>query len=124
MAGRQTSPGGRMFMDSCAACHRLTGAGEGRALPSLAGNSTVLAQSPDTLVTLILQGARAPGTAGAPSRTAMPPFGWRYDDREVAELATYVRQSWGNQATAVAAGQVRAVRTRLDMAQPRAGSRP
>jgi mono/diheme cytochrome c family protein len=114
IAGRQAAPGGRMFMDSCAACHRLSGSGEGRALPSLAGSGTVLAQSPDTLVNLILQGARAPGTAAAPSRTAMPPFGWRYDDREVAELATYVRQSWGNQASAVTAGQVRAIRTLLD----------
>ena len=118
MAGRQTSPGGRMFMDSCAACHRLSGGGEGRALPSLAGSSTVLAQYPDTLVTLILDGARAPGTEGAPSRTAMPPFGWRYDDREIAELATYVRQSWGNQAPAVTAGQVRAVRSHLKTGKP------
>lgn len=114
MAGRQTTPGGRMFMDSCAACHRLSGGGEGRALPSLAGNSTVLAGAPDTLITLILRGARAPGTDGAPSRSAMPPFGWRYDDQEIAALATYVRQSWGNQASAVTAGQVRAIRKRFD----------
>jgi mono/diheme cytochrome c family protein len=119
MAGRQTAPGGRMFMDSCAACHRLSGSGEGRTLPSLAGNSTVLAQYPDTLVNLILVGARAPGTARAPSRTAMPPFGWRYGDKEVAELATYVRQSWGNQAPAVTTGQVRAIRIGLDMAESR-----
>ncbi len=117
-AGRQTSKGGRMFMDSCAACHRLTGEGAGHTMPGLAGNATVLAQHPDTLVAAILEGARLPGTAAAPSRTTMPPFNWRYDDAEVAELATYVRQSWGNHASAVSAGQVRQVRASLKLPGP------
>jgi mono/diheme cytochrome c family protein len=119
VAGKQTSPGGRIFMDSCAACHHLSGDGSGRTLPGLAGNSTVLAQYPDSLVAVILKGERAPGTAAAPSRTAMPPFGWRYDDGEVAALATYMRQAWGNQARPVAAWQVRDIRHTLGMAETR-----
>jgi mono/diheme cytochrome c family protein len=113
MAGKQTSPGGRVFMDSCAACHRLSGAGAGRTLPQLAGNAAVLAQYPDSLIRVILNGARLPATGDAPSRTAMPPFGWRYDDQQVAALATYVRRAWGNSASPVTAAQVKAVRRRL-----------
>ncbi len=118
MSGKQTDPGALRFMNSCSACHRLNGDGAGRALPSLAGNPTVLAQHPDTLIAVILKGARMPSTAAAPSPMAMPPFGWRYDDREVAEVASYVRQSWGNGAPSVSAGQVRAVRRALGLATP------
>lgn len=117
MSGRASS-GGRRFMDACSACHRLNGAGAGRAMPSLGGNAAVLAQHPDTLIAVILKGARMPATAAAPSRMAMPPFGWRYDDREVAEVATYVREAWGNAASPVSAGQVRAVRRALGLATP------
>jgi mono/diheme cytochrome c family protein len=119
VAGRQTDPGGRIYMDSCAACHHLGGEGAGRSLPSLAGNSVVLARYPDSLIDVILRGDREPGTAAAPSRTAMPPFGWRYDDEEVAALATYVRQAWGNRAPPVRPWQVRNVRHALGVSPGR-----
>lgn len=119
VAGRQTDPGGRLYMDSCAACHRLGGEGGGRALPSLAGNSVVLARYPDSLIGVILRGDREPATAAAPSRTAMPPFAWRYDDEEVAALATYMRQAWGNRAPPVSPGQVRDVRRALGISPAR-----
>jgi mono/diheme cytochrome c family protein len=119
VAGRQTDPGGRIFMDSCAACHHLGGVGGGRSLPGLAGNSVVLAQYPDSLIAVILQGDREPGTVAAPSRNAMPPFSWRYDDAEVAALATYMRQAWGNRASPVRPWQVHNVRNALGIAQGR-----
>ena len=55
-------------MDSCAACHRLDGAGQGRTLPPLAGAATVLAENPASLVAAVLEGARLPSTAGQPTR--------------------------------------------------------
>jgi mono/diheme cytochrome c family protein len=112
MAGAEASPGGRSYMDSCAACHRLSGEGAGRAFPRLAGNPNVLSEDPSSLIAVILAGARLPSTDGAPSGLAMPPFGWRYDDAAVAQLATFVRSSWGNHAPAVTAAQVAAVRGR------------
>ncbi len=39
----------------------------------------------------------------------MPPFGWRYNDEDIATLATFVRTNWGNGASAVTATQVKAV---------------
>jgi mono/diheme cytochrome c family protein len=119
VAGRQTDVGGRIYMDSCAACHRLGGEGAGRSLPSLAGNSVVLDRYPDSLIDVILRGDREPGTAAARSRNAMPPFDWRYDDQEVAALATYMRQAWGNRAPPVQSWQVRNVRHALGIAQGR-----
>jgi mono/diheme cytochrome c family protein len=100
-------------MDSCAACHRLSGSGESLAFPTLAGNSTVLSADPSSLIAVILSGARLPSTAGAPSGLAMPAFGWRYNDADIAALATFVRSSWGNRGSAVAVAQVAKVRQRL-----------
>ena len=114
MSGNETSQGARMYMDSCSACHRLDGAGYDYAFPRLAGNATVINASPDSLVTVLVTGARLPSTAGQPSQLAMPAFGWRYSDAQLAELATFVRSAWGNQAPAVTASQVQAVRKLAD----------
>ena len=113
MAGDERSAGGRIYMDSCAACHRLSGSGERLAFPTLAGNSAVLNSGPSSLIAVILNGARLPSTAAAPTGLAMPPFGWRYDDAEIAELATFVRANWGNSAPPVTAAEVAKVRKRL-----------
>jgi len=110
VAGQANDVGARIYMDSCAACHRLDGQGYDHAFPRLAGNPSVLAQSPDSLVAIILNGNRLPSTAGAPSPLAMPPFGWRYNDEEVAALTTFIRSAWGNSASSVKASDVAAVR--------------
>jgi mono/diheme cytochrome c family protein len=110
LGGSERSTGGRIYMDSCAACHRLSGSGESLAFPALAGNPTVLSGDPSSLITLILYGGRAPSTAAAPTGLAMPDFGWRYDDADIAALATFVRSNWGNSAPPVAASQVAQLR--------------
>jgi mono/diheme cytochrome c family protein len=119
LAGQEESPGGRIFMGSCSACHRLGGQGVTRAFPALAGNPVVLTHDPASLIAVILNGARLPSTAGAPSGLAMPPFGWRYDNAAVAQLATYLRSSWGNHAPAVTEAAVVAIRQRPNVKQPK-----
>ncbi len=113
MAGDERSAGGRIYMDSCAACHRLSGSGESFAFPTLAGNSSVLNSDPSSLIAMILNGARLPHTAAAPTGLAMPPFGWRYGDADIAELATFIRANWGNSAPPVTGAQVAKVRKQL-----------
>jgi len=110
LAGSEQATGGRIYMDSCAACHRLSGGGESLAFPTLAGNPTVLSSDPSSLITVILNGSRAPSTAAAPTGLAMPDFGWRYDDADIAALASFVRSNWGNGAPAVTAAQVAQLR--------------
>ncbi len=118
MAGTESTTGGRIYMDSCAACHRLSGSGQDSTFPRLAGNASVLSADPSTLIAVILQGARLPSTADAPTDLAMPPFGWRYDDGEIAQLVTFLRASWGNSASPVTAAQVATVRQHLGLGQP------
>ncbi|BFO09788.1 hypothetical protein GGER_22980 [Serratia rubidaea] len=44
------------------------------------------------------------------SNITMPPFGWRLNDQQVADVVNFIRTSWGNKADAVSAADVAAVR--------------
>src|SRR6202012_4947818 len=94
-AGQESGRGARLYDDNCSACHRSDGKGAAAVIPELAGNSSVLAADPTSVVRLILQGSHLPAIPAAPSALGMPGFGWRLSDEEVAELGTFVRQSWG-----------------------------
>ena len=49
-------------------------------------------------------------TQEAPSELAMPAFGWRLSDQNIADVLSLVRGSWGNQAAPVSAQDVAKVR--------------
>jgi mono/diheme cytochrome c family protein len=112
-AGEEAGRGAQLYDDNCAACHHTDGRGATLALPAIAGNSSVLAADPTSIIHLILQGSQLPGTAAAPSPLGMPGFGWRLSDEEVGELGTFIRQSWGNHASAIAPEQVHRLRETL-----------
>lgn len=98
------------FVNNCAACHRTNGKGYDEVFPTLAQNPTVNADDPSSVIHIILKGAQMPYTKTAPTQFAMPGFAERLSDREVAEVASLVRRSWGNSAPAVTASQVAKVR--------------
>jgi alcohol dehydrogenase (quinone), cytochrome c subunit len=112
--GHEANRGAELYDDNCAACHHTDGAGSPKALPKIAGNSSVLAQDPNSLIRLVLAGSALPGTTQAPSALGMPGFAWRLSNEEVAQLLTFIRTSWGNQASSVSAGEVARVRGSLD----------
>jgi mono/diheme cytochrome c family protein len=108
--GREPDRGAQLYDDNCAACHHTDGLGSPMAMPKIAGNSSVLAEDPSSLIRLVLGGSALPGTAQAPSPLGMPAFGWRLSNEEAAQLLTFIRTSWGNQAAGVTAGAVGRVR--------------
>ena len=110
-SGQESSRGAQLYVDNCAACHRTDGKGIARIFPEIAGNSSVLAVDPTSMIRLILQGSQLPGTEAAPSNLGMPGFAWRLSDAEVAQLTTFIRQSWGNHAGAVDSGLVEVIRS-------------
>jgi alcohol dehydrogenase (quinone), cytochrome c subunit len=112
-AGREIGRGAELYVDNCAACHRTDGSGSLNVLPSIAGNSSVLSENPSSLIHLVLAGNSLPATTAAPSPLGMPGFAWRLSNEEVAQLLTFIRSSWGNQASAVSAGDVGRVRATL-----------
>ncbi|RAU39504.1 cytochrome c [Pseudomonas sp. RIT412] len=117
-AGKEGSRGAELYVDNCAACHRTDGQGYRRVFPKIAGNSSVLSEDPVSMIRLVLAGSKLPATAAAPSQLGMPGFAWRLSDEEVAQLLTFIRSSWGNQAPAVSAGQVAQLRATLPKESP------
>ncbi len=108
-------PGAGLYASSCARCHGLDGrgsAGPGYWAPAIAGNPAVVSADPTSVTRIILKGGRtAQTTGGAPPQT-MPGFE-RLSDREVAEVATFVRQDFGAQAPAVTPRNVARLRQAL-----------
>ncbi|WP_029686492.1 c-type cytochrome [Tatumella saanichensis] len=103
--------GAGAYVDSCAACHKTDGNGYTRFFPALKGNPVVLDKDPTSLIHIILTGDTLPGVQGAPSAITMPAFGWRLNDQKVADIANFVRSSWGNNAAGtVTASQVADIR--------------
>ena len=109
-AGTVEGAGAMVYLNNCKACHRSSGAGAKGVFPSLSGNSVVNAKDPTSLIRIVLGGSAMPSTDRSPSALAMPGFGWRLTDGNVADLLSYVRTAWGNRAEPVTPAQVAAVR--------------
>jgi mono/diheme cytochrome c family protein len=109
-AGRVGSNGAALYLNNCSACHRTDGTGAMPTFPALRGNTMVTGSNPDSLIQIVLGGSHMPSTAAAPTPLAMPDFGWRLDDKQVADVLSFVRSSWGNRAEAVKADDVAKVR--------------
>lgn len=100
-----TEAGQQTFMRYCSTCHGVKGDGKAFAIPALAGNLTINAENPQTLLRVILYGAQTPVTAEHMSNT-MPGYGWTLTDQQAADLTNTLRASWGNQAAAVTPGDM------------------
>ncbi|WP_449424854.1 c-type cytochrome [Rhodanobacter lindaniclasticus] len=109
--GDDSQPGAAIYLDNCAACHRSDGQGYARVFPALAGNPVLQTADATSLINLVLQGDTLVATRTAPSTFTMPGFAWRLSDREVADVVTFIRGSWGNQAAPVSAHDVAKLRT-------------
>ncbi len=105
--------GAAIYADECSACHTGHGTGSPRLFPSLAGSASVQSTDPTSLIRIVLDGTRSVGTKDAPTSPAMPGFGWLLNDGQAAAVVTYIRNSWGNAATAVESGEVKDIRKSL-----------
>ena len=96
----------------CAACHQPNGAGsKAQNVPPLAGSEWVNAEGPNRIIRIVLHGLNGPiEVKGETWSNQMLPFGGILSDEEIAAVLSYVRQSWGNQASSVTTEQVKAIR--------------
>ncbi len=107
---RRMQAGAAIYADACSACHVATGGGVSGMFPRLANNQLVMQDDPTGILRVVLQGAQSVATPHAPTGPSMPAFGWRLTDQQAADVATFIRNSWGNAAPAVTADQVRKMR--------------
>ncbi len=117
---------GKTAFATCGACHGLDGkglqVGPQKMAPSFEGSKLLLG-NPDASIVAVLKGIeKAPGSAYLGQMMAL---GAGMDDKSVAAVLTYVRNSFGNSASAISAEQVAAIRakyaaTNAPMGLPRA----
>jgi mono/diheme cytochrome c family protein len=98
--------GAAIYADECAACHAQEGTGIPGLFPTLSGSPSVQSADPTSIIRVLLRGARSAATPDAPTAPAMPSFGWLLSDDEVAAVATYIRNAWGNAAAGVSGTDV------------------
>ena len=79
--------GAKVYASNCVACHQATGKGVAGAFPALEGSKLVLGKQEDQIA-ILLNGK--PGTAMASFK--------QLSDVELAAVATYTRNAWGNKA--------------------------
>lgn len=91
--------GEQTYNNLCIACHRPGGMGVKGIFPTLAGDPFVKVDDPSVVIATVLNG-----------RGGMPRFGGSFNDEQIAAIVTYIRASWGNDASAVTPEQVAAIR--------------
>ena len=98
--------GERVYSERCADCHGESGEGVRGMYPALAGNRAITMDDPTNVVSAVLRGGFAPTTAGNPRPFGMPPYATLLNDEDIAAVVSYIRNAWGNRASAVTAWEV------------------
>jgi mono/diheme cytochrome c family protein len=107
--------GAAIYSDVCASCHLENGVGQPKYFPPLGPNAALQQSDPMGLEHLILAGGQIGTSRASPSPLTMPSFAWKLSDQEVADVATFVRNSWDNRASAVSVSDVRKARMLLKL---------
>jgi len=105
----QMKRGLAVYARTCIACHQPTGMGLPPVFPPIA-NAPIAVGNPELPIKFILQGLMGPITVNGMTYNSMMPPVVGVSDEDVADVLTYVRQSFGNQGNPVSADQVKAVR--------------
>lgn len=107
----QINAGRELFAGTCSVCHQPNGAGLPGVFPPLAG-SDFLNSNPQRAVGIALHGLTGKVVVnGNEYISVMPPMNQLNDD-EIANILTYVLNSWGNKGGTVDASAVKAERAK------------
>jgi mono/diheme cytochrome c family protein len=99
-AGPALADGAKTYEDACAACHMPKGEGIAGAFPKLTASPIVIGPV-EGLADILIAG-----------RGGMPSFAADLSDDQLAEVLTYIRSNWGNQAGPLGKDAVAAARAR------------
>ena len=82
-------------------CHQAQGQGVANQYPPLAGSRWVIGEAEVTR-RILLHGLQGPiEVLGKTYNGNMPAFARQLSDEQIAAVITYIRQAWGNEASAV-----------------------
>ncbi|MDI3566066.1 cytochrome c [Bradyrhizobium sp. Arg816] len=105
-----TGAGRLSYVALCAGCHGLDGNGVPNTVVAIRNNSTPRLADPRNLIVAMLDGVGRNNFPHSESMEAMPGFSDKLSDSEAAELANYLRVTFGGQKGDVTAADVRALR--------------
>jgi nitrite reductase (NO-forming) len=105
----QIERGKKVFLTTCFACHLATGEGIPGIFPPLAGSDFLNADK-DRVVRIVTKGLSGPITVNGKAFSNMMPPQVQLSETEVADVITYVLNSWGNQGGAIAPNDVKRAR--------------
>ena len=98
------------YMTLCIACHQPNGMGLPAVAPPLVGSEWATG-SENRLIRMVMHGVKGPIKAsGIEFNLVMPAWKDALDDNAIAEILTYVRHEWGNDAKPVLSGNVKKIR--------------
>ncbi|CAH2936746.1 MAG: Putative diheme cytochrome c-553 [uncultured Paraburkholderia sp.] len=105
--------GARVYISFCAQCHGVEGTGVPNVFPRLAGNPAVITEDTTSLIRLMVEGGNSPATISGPPRQAMPGFAQTLTNAQMANVLSWIRTSWGNDARPITANDIQSLRQKL-----------
>jgi mono/diheme cytochrome c family protein len=108
-AQQSLKEGEAVFKKYCISCHQADGAGVPHMAPPLIQTKYVLGDKED-MIKIVLNGLKGVEINDQTYYNPMPPLGTVLKDKEIADVLTYVRNSFGNKASTVTVADVKKAR--------------
>ncbi len=105
--------GKTIYLSRCLACHQVDGGGVPRLNAPLDGASAVIAADKAKLIRIVLKGYSDRVEIDGEYYSNNMAGHADLKDQQVADVLTYIRNSWSNKASAVTAAEVKAIRAKL-----------
>ena len=105
--------GKTIYLSRCLACHQVDGGGVPRLNAPLDGASAVIAADKTKLIRIVLKGYSDRVEIDGEYYSNNMAGHADLKDQQIADVLTYIRNSWSNKASAVTAAEVKTIRAKL-----------
>jgi mono/diheme cytochrome c family protein len=104
--------GKAVYLQQCLACHQANGGGVPSLNAPLDKASAVVGKDKEKLIRIVLKGMKGVDIDDETYNNTMAPHP-ELTDQQIADVLTYIRNSWTNKASAVSATEVKLVRAKI-----------
>lgn len=109
---KSKAAGEKVYKKFCISCHQADGGGVPHLTPPLINTSYVLGDK-QALINILLNGLKNVDIDEETYSNPMPPLGGILKDQQIADVLTFVRNSFGNKASAVTVAEVKEARSKV-----------